>query len=44
MEKMLHLDKQVSNHVEMYVNRLNLWKITYRFKSQNTPERTKNID
>ena len=35
--------RRVSDHVEMYVNRVDFWKITYRFMSQNDPERTKNI-
>ena len=35
--------RRVSDHVEMYVNHVDLWKVMYRFISQNAIERTKNI-
>ena len=30
---------RVYDHVEMYVNHVDLWKIMHRFMSQNAPER-----
>ena len=35
--------RRVSDHVEMYVNRIDLWKVMYRFISQNATEHTSNI-
>ena len=43
VSKWVSMDR-VSDHIEMYVNgHIDLWKITYRFMSQNAPERTKTI-